>query len=95
MPWLRKRSVHDANAAYVQKLRVPEDASDDQIQAALNQLFSQNMEAENQSVLKMSTQDNVQHQEQLLLIRSSQRSVTEFKTKFNVQDQMKTVNYQF
>ena len=63
---VKKSSVHDANAAYVQKLRVPEDASDDQIQAALNQLFSQNMGTENQSVLKMSTQDNVQHQEQLL-----------------------------
>ena len=63
---VKKSSVHDANAAYVQKLRVPEDASDDQIQAALNRLFSQNTETENQSVLKMSTQDNVQHQEQLL-----------------------------
>ena len=63
---VKKSSVHDANAAYVQKLRVPEDASDDQIQTALNRLFSQNTETENQSVLKMSTQDNVQHQEQLL-----------------------------
>ena len=63
---VKKSSVHDANASYVQKLRVPEAASDDQIQAALNQLFSQNMGTENQSVLKMSTQDNVQHQEQLL-----------------------------
>ena len=63
---VKKSSVHDANAAYVQKLRVPEDASNDQIQAALNRLFSQNMGTENQSVLKMSTQDNVQHQKQLL-----------------------------
>ena len=28
---VKKSSVYDANAAYVQKLRVPEDASDDQI----------------------------------------------------------------
>ena len=63
---VKKSLVYDANATYVQKLRVPKDASDDQIQAALNQLFSQNMGTENQSVLKMPTQDNVQHQEQLL-----------------------------
>ena len=39
---VRKSSVHDANAAYVQQLRVPNDAIDDQIQAALTRLFNQN-----------------------------------------------------
>ena len=38
---VRKSSVTDANAAYVQKLRVPEDATDEQIQTALHQLFNQ------------------------------------------------------
>ena len=63
---VRKSSVHDANAAYVQKLRVPENASDNEIQAALNQLFNSNTETENQSILKMTNQDHVQHQEQIL-----------------------------
>ena len=31
----------DANAEYVQRLRVPEDATKEQIQAALHQLFNQ------------------------------------------------------
>ena len=41
---VKKSSVHDANAAYVQKLRVSENASDDQIQAALTRLLSQILE---------------------------------------------------
>ena len=35
----RKSSVHDANAAYVQQLRIAENASDEEIQAALSKLF--------------------------------------------------------
>ena len=38
---VKKSSVHDANAAYVQQLRVPEDASYEEIQSALTELFSQ------------------------------------------------------
>ena len=45
---VRKSSVHDANAAYVQQLRVPNDATDDQIQAALTRLFSQNSVSDQQ-----------------------------------------------
>ena len=63
---VRKTSVHDANAAYVQKLRVPENATDAEIQSALTRLFSQNSETENQSVIKMTVQDSVQVQENLL-----------------------------
>ena len=37
---VRKGSVRDANAEYVQKLRVTESATDQEIQAALHQLFS-------------------------------------------------------
>lgn len=38
---LRKGSVKDANARYVQRLRVALDASDEEIQPALHQLFNQ------------------------------------------------------
>ena len=37
---VRKSSVTDANAEYVQKLRVPEDATHEQIQEALHKLFN-------------------------------------------------------
>ena len=37
---VRKSSVTDANASYVQKLRVAENAIDNEIRAALHQLFS-------------------------------------------------------
>ena len=36
---VRKSSVTDANASYVQKLRVAEDPTDEEIKAALHQLF--------------------------------------------------------
>ena len=79
---VRRSSVHDANAAYVQRLRVPKNASDSVIQAALNRIFSQNMGTEDQSVLKMSSQDNVQYQEQILNQLKPEISVQE-----QVQDQ--------
>ena len=63
---VKKSSVHDANAAYVQQLRVSEDASDEEIQSALTKLFSQNSISERQTVLKMTTQDQAQNQEQML-----------------------------
>ena len=37
---VRKSSVTDANASYVQKLRVAENATDNEIRAALHQLFN-------------------------------------------------------
>ena len=37
---MRKSSVTDANASYVQKLRVADDATNEEIQAALHQLFN-------------------------------------------------------
>ena len=73
-----KSSVHDANAAYVQKLRVPEKATDDQIQAALGKLFSQNSKSEDQSVLRITAQNSVHVQEQLL---------KQIKPEFSVQAQ--------
>ena len=75
---VRKSSVHDANAAYVQQLRVPNDATDDQIQAALTRLFNQNSVSDQQSILKLSAQDSVQDQETLL---------NQFKPEHSVQDQ--------
>ena len=38
---VRKSSVTDANAEYVQRLRGPENATNEQIQTALHQLFNQ------------------------------------------------------
>ena len=60
---VKKSSVHDANATYVQQLRVSEDASDEEIQSALTKQFSQNSVSERQIVLKMTTQDQAQNQE--------------------------------
>ena len=37
---VQKSSVTDANAEYVQRLRVPEDATNEQIQDALHKLFN-------------------------------------------------------
>ena len=37
---IRKDSVKDANAEYVMRLRVPADATDEDIQNALNNLFN-------------------------------------------------------
>ena len=37
---VRKSSVTDANASYVQKLRVAENATNDEIRVALHQLFN-------------------------------------------------------
>ena len=65
----RKGSVHDANAAYVQQLRVASDASDEEIQSALTRLFrkqSDSNEVQGKSVLKISTQSSSQQTEQLL-----------------------------
>ena len=75
---VKKSSVHDANAAYVQQLRVSEDASDEKIQSALTKLFSQNSVSERQTVSKMTTQGQAQNQEQFL---------NQFKPEVQDQDQ--------
>ena len=64
----RKSSVHDANAAYVQQLRVAENASDEDIQAALSKLFqrrSENSDVQGKSVLKMSVNSESQKTEHM------------------------------
>ena len=64
---VKKSSVHDANAAYVQQLRVPEDATDDQIRESLKKLFHKNEERNSVgSVLRMSSKSIDQAQEQIL-----------------------------
>ena len=47
---MRKSSVTDANAEYVQRLRVPEDATNEQIQDALHKLFNSNPQGRNNQV---------------------------------------------
>ena len=54
---VKKSLVHNTNALYVQQLRVPEHALDEEIQAALTKLFNQNSVSERQTILKMTTQD--------------------------------------
>ena len=41
---VRKGSVKDANEEYVMRLRVPANESDEEIQSALHQLFSQSVQ---------------------------------------------------
>ena len=43
---VRKSSVTDANASYVQKLRVVENATNEEIQAALHELFKNGPQGE-------------------------------------------------
>ena len=65
----RKSSVHDANAAYVQQLRVPQNGSDEEIQAALSELFqrrSENSAVQGKSVLKISVNSESQKTEHML-----------------------------
>ncbi|MCV6577094.1 MAG: Ty3/Gypsy family RNase HI domain-containing protein, partial [Cohaesibacter sp.] len=53
---VRKTSVTDANASYVQKLRVAENATDEEVQAALHKLFKSSPQA--QSVIVDQAQCN-------------------------------------
>ena len=41
---VRKGSVKDANEEYVMRLRAPANASDEEIQSALHQLFNQSVQ---------------------------------------------------
>ena len=42
---VRKESVKDGNAEYMARLRVAENATDEQIQSALHQLFNQSIQS--------------------------------------------------
>ena len=59
---VRKGSVKDANAEYVQKLRISETATDQEIQNALHQLFKSSPQGQ------ISGQDNQGLQGQSILI---------------------------
>ena len=87
---VKKSSVHDANEAYVQQLRVPEDATDDQIREALTKLFQKNdkVNSEN-SVFKMSNKSIDQDQEQILNQDSSVPSRLSDQAQRSDQDQAK------
>ena len=86
----RKSSVHDANAAYVQQLRVSENASDEEIQAALSKLFqrrSENSDGQGKSVLKMSVNSESQKTEHMLDQISSGPSRPQPEISSVIQDQ--------
>ena len=87
---VKKSSVHDANEAYVQQLRVPEDATDDQIKEALAKLFQKNDGIHSKgSVLKMSSKSIDQAQEQILDQYSSVPSRLDDQAQKSDQDQAK------
>ena len=58
---VRKESVKDANAEYVTRLRVTENATDEQIQAALHQLFSQSVQSHQGRIKNQDNQDPQGH----------------------------------
>ena len=82
--------MHDANEAYVRQLRVPEDATDDQIKEALTKLFQKNDKINPEgSVLKMPNKSIDQDQEQILDQYSSVPSRLSDQAQRSVQDQAK------
>ncbi|MCV6577393.1 MAG: hypothetical protein OIF58_16850, partial [Cohaesibacter sp.] len=56
---VRKTSVTDANASYVQKLRVAEDATDDEVQAALHELFKSSPQGHSVIDIQAQVQDQL------------------------------------
>ena len=58
---VRKEFVKDANAEYVTRLRVAENATDEQIQAALHQLFSQSVQSHQGKIKNQDNQDPQGH----------------------------------
>lgn len=66
---LRKDSVKDANSEYVQRIRVSENATDEDIQTALHELFNQ--DPPGYSVSKIIPQDNQGPHDQTVLSESS------------------------
>ena len=82
--------MHDANAAYVQQLRVSENASDEEIQAALSKLFqrrSESSDGQGKSVLKMSVNSESQKTEHMLDQISSGPSRPQPEISSVIQDQ--------
>ena len=75
---VRKSSVSDANASYVQKLRVAENATNEEIQAALHELFKNGPQGPNIT----STQDQLAPQGQST-IQDSESSPQGSKTSTN------------
>ncbi|MCV6622656.1 MAG: hypothetical protein OIF51_12995, partial [Cellvibrionaceae bacterium] len=68
---VRKTSVTDANASYVQKLRVAKDATDDEVQAALHELFKSSPQGHSATAIQVQAQDqskSVQDQDTLKTI---------------------------
>ena len=57
MRWYGKTSVTDANASYVQKLRVAKDATDDEVQAALHELFKSSPQGHSATAIQVQAQD--------------------------------------
>ena len=65
---VRKTSVTDANASYVQKLRVAHDATDEEVQAALHELFKSSPQGHSATAVQAQAQDqtnSVQDQDQI------------------------------
>ena len=58
---VRKESVKDANAEYVTRLRVAENATDEQIQSALHQLFNQSVQSPQGKIKNQDNQDPQGH----------------------------------
>ena len=87
---VKKSSVHDANEAYVQQLRDPEDATDDQIKEALTKLFQKNDKINSEgSVLKIPNKSIDQDQEQIFNQSSSVLSKLSDQAQRSDQDQAK------
>ena len=64
---VRKGSVHNANAPYVQQPRLQEDVTDEQIQKALVKLFNKNETSnDRKSVLKISVTTDENEQDQII-----------------------------
>ena len=57
---VRKGSVHDANKAYVWQLRIPEEATETDIQEALNRIFPQNQHIRSESKISDRNQESFQ-----------------------------------
>ena len=83
---MRKGSVHDANEAYVRQLRVPEDATEEEIQEALTRIFRQHTRDSGRT-LKMSTTTGTQISDQFSVQDQSNNNVQDSKINSN-QDQV-------
>ena len=64
---MRKGSVKDANEEYVMQLRVAENATDEQIQAALHKLFTQSVSSSQGQTKIQDNQDPQGHSTSTIL----------------------------